>query len=82
MIVTAGFIVNQPPSSFCNSSRVNAFASVVDIGLVYLPRFAAELFPQLCSADVLAVSAVSSTFALVRLAGLPRFRLTATPLPT
>ena len=48
---------------------MNAFASVVDIGLVCLSRFAAELFPQLCSADVLAVSAVSSTFALVRLVG-------------
>ena len=68
-----------PPN---HHSMVNAFASVVDIGLVCLLRFAAELFPQLCSADVLAVSAVSSTFALVCLAGLPRFRLTATLLPT
>ncbi len=55
---------------------------VVNTGLERLPRFAAELFPQLCSADVLAVSTVSSTFALVCLAGLPRFRLTATLFPT
>ena len=47
-----------------------------------LPRFAAELFPQLCSADVLAVSTVSSSFTFVCLAGLPRFRLTATLYPT
>ena len=44
--------------------------------------FRSRTFPQLCSADLLAVSAVSSTFVLVRLAGLPRFRLTATLLPT
>ena len=77
-------MVNQPPSYFCNASRVTAFASVVavNIGLVCLPRFAAELFPQLCSADVLAVSTVSSSFAVVCLAGLPRFRLTATLCPT
>ena len=75
-------MVNQPPSPFCNSSRVNTFASVVKTGLVRLPRFAAELFPQLCYADMLTVSTVSSTFALVCLAGLPRFRLTATLSPT
>ena len=41
-------MVNQPPSPFCNSSRVTAFALIVavNIGLVRLPRFAAELFPQ------------------------------------
>ena len=74
-------MVNQPLSSFCNS-RVNAFASVVKIGLVCLPRFTTYLFPQLCSADVLAVSTASSSFALVCLAGLPLFRLTATLFPT
>ena len=77
-------LTHQPPSAFCNSSRVTAFALIiaVNIGLVRLPRFAAEIFPQLCSADVLAVSTVSSSFTVVCLAGLPRFRLTATLCPT
>ena len=77
-IVTAGFMVNQPPSPFCNSSRVTAFVSViaVNIGLVCLPHFAAELFPQLCSADMSGNSSLLPKLASVCCLGLPRFLFT------
>ena len=44
--------------------------------------FRSRTFPQQWSADVLVVSIVSSSFTVVCLACLPRFRITATLCPT